>query len=660
MADVDKDEKEEEPEKKTEAAKNRELLIKLDGMFKASLNDPTWKDWREHAQKCFDYKEGIQWTPDELTELKERNQPPSVNNQVSMMIDWLMGQYVKSKTKISYRGRNSPDDNSIADTYSKIFLQVSQDNELNFEKKDMAEDGFTGGFGVLDTFIDYDENLEPRVGIEHEDCFNMFPAPFSKKYDWNKDMQYIGRAKWLELDHAINLWPGKKAELKALADFNPVEFFEGENEEQKLSDYYDKKRKRVRPVEMEWKKKEKQVLGLKADGEVVDLTDDGIKKFEKENIRSRIHYKNKDVVMTAVFCGNVILQEEKERPHDHNYFRWVPYFVKRMKSGEPYSKAHISLPIQDAINKRESKALHLLNVNQVVYEETAVEDKVELAKEMAKPDGLIKLRRGQMKNFSIEKNLDLAVTQMGFHGQSLTAYRQVWGINPDALGEKSEVRSGIGIARKQASSEIMVLDPFDNLIRTDKLLARNVQALVKQYYTSSKILLITDDLGATEEFKINTDETNTLKNGGVMDIIAENTPDTTTMQQEQYNLMVQQLPALAQLPPGYMKLAIQMSDLRNKEALLTIADQMTQKPPEKPKMSLSMQWNNLQPYEKAFFAMEMGNEGLAQMILQKNELTEDEVKIEIEKMRSTVELQKTGIKAQTDVAIAAQKEGSTA
>ena len=61
---------------------------------------------------------------------------------------------------------------------------------------------------------------------------------------------------------------------------------------------------------------------------------------------------------------------------------------------------------QKEINKRRSKALHLLNVNQVIFDEGAVKDKQATAIEMSRPDGMIEKRKGY--EFIIDKNTDLS------------------------------------------------------------------------------------------------------------------------------------------------------------------------------------------------------------------------------------------------------------
>ena len=102
-----------------------EVVHKLDEMFVSAIDHPTWVSWRENAVKCFKYKEGDQWTSKEKAVLAARNQPDTVNNQVKVTVDRLVGQFVTQRTRTGYRGRN-PQDQSGADSLNDIFLFIKQ------------------------------------------------------------------------------------------------------------------------------------------------------------------------------------------------------------------------------------------------------------------------------------------------------------------------------------------------------------------------------------------------------------------------------------------------------------------------------------------------------------------------------------------------------
>jgi hypothetical protein len=74
----------------------KKLVVKLEERFNSALDHPPWHEWRSViAPKCYRYREGDQWTSRDRAILKKRHQPETVNNQVSVTINRLVGQFVR-------------------------------------------------------------------------------------------------------------------------------------------------------------------------------------------------------------------------------------------------------------------------------------------------------------------------------------------------------------------------------------------------------------------------------------------------------------------------------------------------------------------------------------------------------------------------------------
>lgn len=594
--------------------RNQELVTSLHDMFSTALDHPTWRSWRTNAQKCFQYKEGDQWTSAELAELKKRGQPATVNNQVKVTLDRLTGQFVKQRTRIGFRGRNYPQDEPIGQVLSESFRYISQNTNLEFEERDMFEDGCTGGFGCLEVHVKFNEMYEPEIMVRDEDCFNIFPDPFSRRYDWNEDAAYICRAKWVDIDEAKSLYPSHASELSSFVG-GEADGFLASIDNFKLDNYVDSKQQRVRLVEVWYKDRSKKSILLLQNGESYqkdELTSYQWESLKKANPKARVLDQVRSKMKVGIFTGWILL-DHKDSPHGHDLFPFIPYFTGRKKSGEPYSMIWTALTLQDAINKRESKALHLLSSNQFFVEQGGVNDKAETANELARPDGFVELNRGYFEKFKVEKNLELAQTQFSMHTSSIGDFRRVTGVNPDALGERSEVRSGVGIARKQQMTDLILAPVFDNLRRTRVILAKVVLEMIKVYWNEKKLFYITDDLNASKAVTLDETSLKAIKEG-IYDVIAEDMPDTTTLQQEQLQIVSQTLPQVIPFGPAYVQLFIEMSDIPKKEALLEKIKAMSIPPPSDAKFSVSLQWAELTPQEKAVFAAKkLGMPELAQI-----------------------------------------------
>lgn len=637
---------------KRSTKEERTTLQKVEDYFTSVIDDPSHVEWRDEiALPCFKYKEGDQWPDSEKAELKRRNQPETVNNQVNVTINRLVGQFVKSRTKTQFKPRNANVDQGIADVLNDLYLYIAQSNELEFEERDMLEEGVTSGVGWLEIFVEHDEAFQPEIKIRAVDNFEVFLDPTSRRYDPNDDATFICRAKWMDTEEAARMFPDKASQIRRTTSDATRGLLGSVDTFRNLSEFFDTKRNRIRLIECQYKTHVVERKFLFSNGTVLekeDATDAVLKSASKAGLSWEEVSRPTTVLRTAVFAHGILLEDTKSV---RNRFAYVPYYVSRKKNGAPYSLIFIALSMQDAINKRESKALHLLNTNQAIYEQGAVEDKGELANEMARPDGQIELARGHAEKFRLEKNTDLAVTQMNFHNAALSAFRMITGVNPDALGEKSEVRSGLGIARKVAMTDLIVASIFDNLRRTRVTLAKSVLDAVQAFYTEEKIFTITDNVNAPREVRLDNNSLEAIKQTQ-FDIVISEMPDFETVQEQQFATLGQLLPQILPYGPFWARIMLQMSNLRDKEALLKQLDNVPP-PPNDPKISISAQIDMLSPEERAFLYMKMGAPQVAQAVLQNQIPPTNVMKEQGEMRRNAGKIAETQLKNQ-GIALKAQ------
>lgn len=617
-----------------------EVLTKLNNFFHTSLNHTTTKTWLVNAQKDFEFREGLQWTSTEKIELKDRGQPDIVENEILPIINRLIGQYKQMKTKIVFRGRNMMQDEPTANLLSDLMLYVQQNAAYEYEEEATFDDGVTSGLGVLEIKVEFDDMMQPSIVIKAEDCLGVFPDPYSKRYDWS-DANWVCRTKWVTPSDAKSLYPNKNfnhliGNSISLAQLLGIESLKNEN-------YVDDQNNRIRLIEVWYKEKENKVIAIGGQEGVIDVTTWSKKKRkELKDFGYEIVEKLVPKIKMGVFCADMLC-EFQDSPYDHKYFPFVPYYVYRKKSGEAYSIVRSLIDPQTEINKRRSKALHFLNTNQLVIQEGAVRDEEETRKEASKPDGLIKVRN--IEQIKIEKNLELAASQFQMLGESKDALRRISGIPAEM--ETGQLRSGLGVARKQAYQDMVITPIFDNLRRTRLQVGKICLELIKQYFTDENIYYITDSDNENKPIHWQKNIIDSVKSG-VYDIIVEEAPATATVQQEEFNAMAEMLKSF-NLPPdismAILPLMLQLSSMKNKDKILAKLDQMSKPSPLQPKMSLNLTWDNLDPMERSSFAQMMGLPDLAQyeqqagkdpsyIVRAKTDLGREQIKAESQKEQS--------------------------
>ncbi len=636
MADNDENEsyKEFTAEKDLSDDEQAKLVDKLDRMFSYALNHPSWITGRKKMLQCFEYREGDQWTSEELEVLKERNQPDTVNNQIAVVVNKLVGDLVNQRFRIAYKGRNAPDDTQVAEVLSDIFLYVRQSNDLEFEEIDMADDGFTSGFGVLETSISFDDLAQPEIKVRHEDPLIVFPDPDARRYDWNEDARFICRARWWDVDEAAAAFPQAKLKLNGVVSsalglgeisgtqLSVVDRFKGEQ-------YVDKNKQRLRIIEVQYKKTIRENLLLLSDGKTQPFEKfEDVKELVDQATAFGLQYKVidrlKHVICNGVYAAGVLLEHKVT---DRKLFSLVPYYAFRRKNGVPYSLITLALPMQDAVNKRESKALHLLNTNQVVAEKSAVDDKVATQQEVAKPDGYIEVRDGALRDqrFQINRNIELAQAQFAMHSRGIEDLYRILGIDPNMGRQTGEIRSGTGLQRKYLEASKPIAKLFNNVRRTRKILARVILDFVQNYFTSEKVFMITDNAETSRSVNLTTDLLQKIKTAQY-DVFATDLEDTDTVQEEQFNLFAQTLPQILPFGPYWINKLIQLSNFRDKETVMKELSDQSGPPPIQPRMSVQANLDALTPLERAGVWELAGRPDIAQQVRQIQPPTTQETK----------------------------------
>lgn len=586
------------------------VVRRLQRFFQSAVYHRVWQAWRTNASIDYRFREGDHYSDAELKELKERGQPPSIRNEIKPIVDRVHGQFIQTRQTVTYLGRNTPADDDTSHVLQDLGRFVDQSNDYEFHESEVTLDGLTGGFGVLEIGTRKNELGQDEIFEQSENPFDYYPDPFSLRWDWS-DAKFVSRAKWMDLEDAIALWPDKSEPLKQCVYGHAYQLeadtgIDPKVQNEPMALYVDKDRKRMRPVECWYRRKMRQYQiygpdGVTTIGIPVDATRKGklLKMapgtFDKEVIVDRM--------WVGVYCAGLLIHHDQS-PYRHNYFPFVPFFADRKKNGEPFGLVRPLVPIQEALNKRESKALNMLSNRRIIMEENAIKNPEEARIENGLADGIVEVAPGALsgQRVSFPDNVDIGNGQVVMLQEAKAAMPRVSGINDESMGLRSEVRSGVGIQRKQMMTGLITNPVTTAMRRFRRLKAKVVLALIPQVFTEAMTFQVTDDPNAARLVTVTSDHLTAIKTR-IYDVIIADTPDYLTLRDEQLDKLFTLWPQIAQLGPGMMKVALSMTDLRDKDGLMKMLDQAMQAPPQQPKMNLSLTWADLSDEEKAYFAM---------------------------------------------------------
>lgn len=587
------------------------VVHRLLTFFQSAITHQVWKDWREHAAKDYRFREGDHWEPQELKVLADRGQPPTIRNEIKPIIDRVHGQFLQTRQSLTFLARNSPADDAVSQLKCDLHRHVDQSNEYEFHEADVALHGLTGGFGVIEENIRLNDQGRKEIFIDAQNPFDFYPDPFSLKPDWS-DAKFVIRAKWMDLDDAIARWPEQEMALRTVVAGNSGAFVQDFDLDSRIANdvqalFVDPNRRRIRPVECWYRRKVELWNIYGPDGiTVFSVPIDVKEKAQVMKVLPGTFSAKKQIVdqmWVGVFCSHVLIHHDKSPLLPCNRFPFVPFFADRKVNGEPFGLVRPLVPIQEALNKRESKALNMLSNRRIIAEENAIKDPTLAQQENAKADGYVETAPGAISQGRVQfpDNQDVGQAQVALTSMSMAAMPRVSGINDESMGMRTEVRSGIGIARKQQMTNLIVNPVVNNLRRFRRNRAKLQDELIELVYTEEMAFQVTDDPNTPRLVQVSRDHLEAMRQR-TYDIVVDDHPDYATVREQELDMLFTLWPQIASLGPGMMKVALAMTNLREKQGLIKMIDQASQPPAQQPKMSLALTWADLSPEMQAYLA----------------------------------------------------------
>lgn len=514
-------------------------------------------DMRAEGEQARDYYDGKQWTAAEIDTLRKRKQPVITDNRIKDKVEYLLGLERRTRTDPKAYPRN-PNDEESAEAATDALRYLEETSQFDQIRSDCFENMLIEGYGACEVI--YDSDVQ-EIKVKRIRWDRLYFDPRSQERDF-RDATYIGIVTWMDENRAKSRWP-EKAEMFSGMFSEATKTSGGDTYDDKPRMWIDGKRRRVQIME---------------------------------------HYWWSGQWKRGVYCQGGWLEEPTDSPYKDEYGRpECPIILQaayRDRDGDCYGIVRRYKDLQDEINKRRSKSLHLLSSRQIVAEKGAVDDIAKARVEVSRPDGYVEVTPGM--RFELAPTSDLAAGQFNLLADAINALAAT-GPNAALQGNSGSL-SGRAKQLDQEGGAIQIGALFDQLRYFQYRVYRSMWNRIRQFWTDETWIRVRDDEGAMKFVGLNTPITAgeqaveqirgqvppeelmamvqniaadpmaqipVAKKNAVaemdVDIIIEEAPDTITIQQEQFQQLVNLASAGVVMPP---EVYIEASSLRNKRALI--------------------------------------------------------------------------------------------
>lgn len=556
------------------------------------LRENGHRNFIEKAKKCDDFFAGIQWDPRDVALLRATRRPYLTINQIISTVSNVLGEQIFNRSEISFRPRNEGATAEVADALTKVYMQISDNNQLSWLRSDVFCDGVITGRGFYDVRLDFTDSLRGEVRITQLNPRNVMPDCDADQYDpdtWSD----VTVSKWMSADEIELLYSKADADLLrarqngGYATYSPysVDAFDDRQTFSNNSDVptpgwsgdndYSLKRS-IRVIERQYRKlaKVNHFVSIETGDtrEIPESWDEArIAEYMAKNPNTAIVKKLIPRIRWVVVADNIVLHDDWS---PYKRFTVVPYFPY-FRRGRTIGLVENLLGPQELLNKVSSQELHVVNTtansgwkvktnslrNMSVAELEQRGAETGLVIEVDEMDAVDKIQPNQ-----IPSGLDRISYKAEEHIKTIS------GVSDYQTGFAREDVSAKSVQANKASGATNTAKIMDNLNRTDFMLARNILDIIQEYYTEPRLITITTDrlAGTTESMRVNeiTPEGVILNDLtlGEYAVVTTSQPERDTFEDTQFDQALSlRMDAGIPIPDRFL---IQSSKLRDKAAIV--------------------------------------------------------------------------------------------
>lgn len=523
---------------------------------------------RAESEQCRDYYDDKQLTEEERAVLRKRGQPAVIENLIKPKVDGLCGLERQSRTdpKAYPRTQKHAED---ADAATDALRYVAEDQDYDVKKSAVFQNMLVEGFGGLEVGVHQTRGgVDPKLTLIAWD--RIYADPHSCQPDYS-DAGYVGYITWMDQGEALRRWPDAKDVIELTMTKPLSSASETYDDKPRWSYWSDSKRKRLR-------------------------------------VNTHYH-KEKGVWHRCVFTLAGELEPSAPSPFlDEDGKPENPLILQSAyvdRDNDRYGIVRSMLSLQDEVNKRRSKFLHIVNNRQVRVSQTVQQDAETIRKELAKPNGVVVAEAGEIEVLPLG---DMAMGQFNLLADTRQTLKGNIGPNATMQGKQGEGQSGRAILALQQAGMTEMTPLLDNLRHFNLRVFRQIWNRIRQFWTEERWVRVTDDernvrfvgLNVTQGHLAMMKLADALKAGEIdeptarameqeilvrpemqqpanqvaeldVDIEIDEVNDTPTLQIEQFEALVQLASTgMVPIPP---ELIIQASNLKDKSKLLTMLEE---------------------------------------------------------------------------------------
>jgi hypothetical protein len=457
-------------------------------------------EWRKEARTCFDFRAGNQWSAEDKASRLEQLRMPVTFNRIDPYCRAVAGLEAGNRQEVRFIPRELGDV-GVNELYTETVRWIRQQCDAEYEEADAFLDAFISGIGATETFMDYEDDPEGMVKIDHLDCLTEVVWDCSAKKRNITDRRYDFRLKRdLSLEEIQDMFPDAK-DITTGADWddsegdeepwdkNPENTYKGDGQAQE--------KKKHTLVDYQWCEKEtyykvadplsQQVTEMAADK--FEKLQTNVKKYGIELPAAKMRRK---VWYRAFIVGGTVLEVGPAPCKYSSTRKFITGYRDRNKNMW-YGMVRAMIDPQEWANKFFSQMLHIINNTSkggLIAETDAFVNPKKAEEQWADPKSVVLLKSGGLAKVKEREIAQLPQSMSQLMQFAIQGLSDVTGLPLEMIGMVDREQAGVLEAERKKTGITMLAALFDSFEHYHKDQGTLLLHFIQEYMSDGRLVRI--------------------------------------------------------------------------------------------------------------------------------------------------------------------------
>jgi hypothetical protein len=260
----------------------------------------------ETRELCHNYLAGDPWTDEEREVARQKKKPLTEFNPLKTSERTFVGSMIQNRYDIKPAPRE-PGDQTRSDIYSHMYHWTADLAEVRFKDPGLTRSAWAGGNAWQESFVEVTPGKKPRIIVNNENNFAIYPDPNRRDLINNSDCEFIDRESWMSRTQLADAIPDKEDEiLSALQDPQTTNYERTKIIADRSHESENYRNGKFRVIERFYKVRKKNWYGISPTTEKIHIGEDASKdvrdQFRQDYPDHTIYHEREEYLYIAIVC----------------------------------------------------------------------------------------------------------------------------------------------------------------------------------------------------------------------------------------------------------------------------------------------------------------------------------------------------------------------